>query len=73
MSKPEVRISKFLSYVLRHNPDKIGIILDSSGWTDVDILIERLNRDDNRITKNTLIHIVENDSKKRFSFNDGLD
>ncbi|MDC9762175.1 RNA 2'-phosphotransferase, partial [Proteus mirabilis] len=29
------KISKFLSYVLRHQPDSVGIRLDNEGWTDI--------------------------------------
>jgi len=32
--------SKFLSYILRHAPQAIGIQLDSEGWTDLDELIQ---------------------------------
>ena len=34
-----VRTSKFLSLVLRHEPERIGIVLDASGWTDVEALL----------------------------------
>jgi putative RNA 2'-phosphotransferase len=34
-----VETSKFLSYVLRHRPDAIGIEIDSEGWTGIDALI----------------------------------
>ena len=36
-----VKISKFLSYVLRHRPDEIGLALDANGWASVAELIER--------------------------------
>lgn len=31
--------SKFLSFVLRHKPEAIGIVLDREGWADIDKLI----------------------------------
>ena len=34
-----VRLSKFLSLVLRHQPEKAGITLDASGWVDVETLL----------------------------------
>ncbi len=37
--KETTRISKFLSLVLRHQPDAIGIELDENGWTDVELLM----------------------------------
>ena len=33
--------SKFLSYVLRHAPDSIGLTLDPNGWVDVEELLAR--------------------------------
>ena len=39
MEKQHVKVSKFLSYVLRHKPDAIGLELDEGGWADVDELI----------------------------------
>ena len=38
------RTSKFLSLVLRHQPQTIGIKLDSSGWVGVDELLAAINR-----------------------------
>lgn len=37
------RISKFLSLILRHEPDKIGLNLDVNGWANVKELIEKSN------------------------------
>ena len=34
-----VRISKFLSLVLRHKPETIGLVLDEHGWARVDELL----------------------------------
>lgn len=59
----EMQLGKFLAYILRHKPEDAGIELDENGWADV-----------KEITKNThtpmtygeLLHIVENDNKKRY-------
>ena len=37
-------VSKFLSLILRHSPEKIGLKLDENGWADVDELIEKCNK-----------------------------
>ncbi len=37
-------ISKFLSLVLRHKPEEIGLTLDDNGWTDVDELIAKCRK-----------------------------
>jgi putative RNA 2'-phosphotransferase len=71
--KDPKQISKFLSYVLRHNPEAIGITLDANGWADVALLIEKLNRAGTHIDAEMLSHIVETNSKKRFAFNEAKD
>ncbi len=39
MNRKLVEISKFLSFVLRHKPEAIGIVLDSEGWVSIDELL----------------------------------
>jgi len=65
-----VRLSKLLSYVLRHNPAHLGIQLDNSGWTNVEILLKQLSNNQEKIYFDTLKHIVDTNSKKRFSFSE---
>ncbi|MBA5794048.1 RNA 2'-phosphotransferase [Flavobacterium sp. xlx-214] len=65
--------SKFLSLVLRHQPETIGIKLDENGWTDVNLLIEKVNQSGVKLDKSTLIEIVSTNSKKRFAFNENQD
>lgn len=71
--KQITHISKFLSLVLRHQPETIGIELDQNGWTDVNLLIEKANIYGIQFDKETLKHVVETNSKKRFAFNETLD
>jgi putative RNA 2'-phosphotransferase len=68
--KENTRISKFLSLVLRHQPETIGIELDDNGWSNVEILIEKSIENGFQFDKTILNHIVETNSKKRFSFNE---
>lgn len=63
-------ISKFLSLVLRHQPETIGITLDPNGWTDVQELLAKMNTRHNRITREQLQEVVDTNDKKRFAFND---
>lgn len=64
-------ISKLLSYVLRHHPEEVHIILDENGYAKVDDLIENINTyKDKNITFADLEEIVDNNNKKRFAFND---
>lgn len=65
-------ISKFLSLVLRHRPEQIGLQLDANGWADVDELIERLNAHDTPLDFELLEEIVVTNDKQRFAFNADL-
>jgi putative RNA 2'-phosphotransferase len=67
--KQSIKLSKFLSLVLRHKPETIGIELDKAGWTDVSLLIKKCKATGIGIDFETLKHIVETNPKKRFSFN----
>ena len=60
------KASKFLSLVLRHKPEKIGIKLDEHGWAKVPEILMGMN-----LTMEDLEHIVDTDEKRRYSFNDG--
>ncbi len=61
--------SKFISMILRHKPEAIGITIDEHGWANVDELVKgiSLKQDFNR---DMLDEIVRTDNKKRYSFND---
>lgn len=67
------RISKLLSLVLRHKPEAIGITLDENGWTNVDVLLNKINDSGIFINADILSHVVETNAKKRFAFNNTLD
>jgi putative RNA 2'-phosphotransferase len=69
-SQNATKISRFLSLVLRHQPEKIGITLTSDGWTNVDELIAAMNRNGQAVDFETLELVVETNDKKRFSFSD---
>jgi putative RNA 2'-phosphotransferase len=62
--------SKFLSLILRHQPDKIGLTLDENGWADVDELITLANENGCKLDKAMLEKVVAENDKKRFSFNE---
>jgi putative RNA 2'-phosphotransferase len=73
MDDRAVRISKFLSLVLRHQPEKIGLSLDQSGWASVGRLIEASSRRGFDFTREELQNVVDGNDKKRFSLSeDGL-
>ncbi len=64
-----IKISKILSLLLRHNPEKAGITLDKNGWTDVGELIGKFSVKFFPIDLEMLTEVVEKDNKKRYSFN----
>ncbi len=64
------KISKFLSLILRHQPQKVGITLDAQGWVLVDELLERLAHHNHTLDRATLETVVETNNKKRFSFSE---
>ena len=73
MSIDRTQLSKFLSLVLRHKPDAIGLELDSQGWADIEQLIDKANVAGTRFGRTELLHVVETSDKKRFSISaDGL-
>jgi len=64
------KLSKFLSYVLRHHPELIDLNLDENGWANVDELITKSKNDSQGFTFEELDEIVETNDKKRFIFNE---
>jgi putative RNA 2'-phosphotransferase len=71
LSEKEVtKISKLLSLVLRHKPETISIVLDENGWTNVNMLLEKMSAEGLRLDREELNFIVATNSKKRFAFND---
>jgi putative RNA 2'-phosphotransferase len=63
-------ISKFLSLILWHQPEKIGIALDENGWADVDELLSKMTAAGTVINKEILNELVSTNDKQRFAFND---
>ena len=69
MSPPDVvRVSKRLSYVLRHRPDSIGVVLDDAGWADVDQLLAALAGSGLPLSWSELEDVVARNDKQRFAF-----
>lgn len=68
--KDYTHAGKFLSLILRHNPETIGIKLDENGWAKVSELLVGINNKGYKIDMPMLEEIVETNNKKRYSFND---
>lgn len=67
MRKDLKQISKYLSLVLRHKPEMIGLNIDNNGWVNVDELI---NKSTLEFNLDELKEIVETNDKQRFLFSD---
>lgn len=70
MKPQHVKISKFLSYVLRHKPEAIGLTLEEGGWVAVDKLLQALDAAGKPVTRELLEEVVRTNEKQRFAFSD---
>ena len=68
-SNSDVKLGRFLSLVLRHDPSAAGITLDEHGWADVKALLAGVSRTGRNIDMDTLERIVRENNKQRYSFN----
>jgi putative RNA 2'-phosphotransferase len=66
----DVRLSKFLSLVLRHDPAVIGVSLDSAGWIDIDELAAAFRRRGHDITTEAIERVVIGNDKRRFTLDE---
>lgn len=66
------RISKLMSWALRHAPTEAGIALDDAGWASVEALLAALAARGERVDRATLEEIVATNDKRRFAFSPDL-
>jgi putative RNA 2'-phosphotransferase len=69
-AKRLVRVSRLLSFGLRHRPEKLGLHLDASGWADVDRVLEALAAQGERLSVEELEQLVATSDKQRFALSD---
>ncbi len=73
MRKSDIKLSKFLSLILRHAPETVGLRLDDGGWVAVDDLLHAAMMRGIAISRDRLDQIVYTNDKQRFAFSpDGL-
>nr|AUN37138.1 RNA:NAD 2'-phosphotransferase [uncultured bacterium] len=70
MKDRTVKISKFLSLVLRHKPEEIGIQLDAAGWVPVTELLSACQAHGFSIKPEELEEVVRTNDKQRFAFSE---
>ena len=65
--------SKFLSYVLRHEPQAIGLQLDAQGWASIEDLVTLTQGREVPLSRELIEAVVATNDKQRFSISpDGL-
>jgi putative RNA 2'-phosphotransferase len=62
-----IRISKFLSFVLRHRPKTLGLTLNEAGWVKISELIDAANAHGKQLDLDRLLRIVQENDKQRFA------
>ena len=67
MTRDLVKTSKFMSLVLRHKPEEIGLVLDQQGWANIDELIEKAGRHGMALTRELIAEVVATSDKQRFA------
>lgn len=70
MDRELTRTSKFLSYVLRHHPDALGLELEPGGWVNVEMLIKRARADGRSMSRSLIKRVMSSGQKARFSFSE---
>ncbi|HEX7843111.1 MAG TPA: RNA 2'-phosphotransferase [Kofleriaceae bacterium] len=63
-------LSKFLSFVLRHEPGVIGIELDRNGWVEIDRLVAQCRAHGKAVSRDLVEEVVATSSKQRFAISD---
>lgn len=66
--KDLINTSKYFSYLLRHNPEEVGLTLDSEGWANVDELISKTTK--YNLTNEIIDIVVETNDKQRFKLSE---
>lgn len=70
MTMDNTKVSKFISLVLRHKPETIGLALDENGWVSSDLLIQGMEKAGYKISVEQLKEVVCSNDKQRFKFNE---
>lgn len=65
-----VKMSKYLSRHLRHEPEALGLKLAPGGWVAVDALLAAVRRNGIALSRAELEEIVARNNKQRFSFDE---
>jgi len=67
MKDPLIKTSKFLSFVLRHQPQSIGLQLDEQGWVSLETLVDAARKHGKSLNQEQIRDIVARNDKQRFA------
>jgi len=70
MNRRLTKISKYLSFILRHHPEKIGLKLDHERWASLEELVEKANSNGKSFTVAQVLEVVEQNEQKIFVVSD---
>ncbi|MER6312874.1 RNA 2'-phosphotransferase [Streptomyces sp. NPDC001581] len=62
-----VKVSKYVSKHLRHQPERIGLVLDPHGWVEIDDLLGAAAAHGFHVSRAELDHVVAANDKQRFA------
>ena len=71
MTTDRTRLSRLLSWVLRHEPDAVGLTLDRAGWVDLQALVHALVAAGHRVSVDAVRDVVATSDKRRFELDGG--
>jgi putative RNA 2'-phosphotransferase len=67
MKNQHIKMSKFLSFVLRHRPERIGLTLDQAGWASIEELIRLSSAAGRHFTRELIAEVMATNDKQRFA------
>ena len=70
MNRRLTKISKYMSFILRHHPETIGLELDSERWASVEELVAKANASGKSITLEQVQQVVAQNEQKIFALSD---
>ena len=65
-----IRISKQISYLLRHAPQSADLPIAPGGWVPVEPLLDYLSQQGHDLSRQELDRLAADDPKRRFGFSD---
>jgi putative RNA 2'-phosphotransferase len=68
----KIEISKFLSLILRHKPDEIGLYIDEYGWAAISEIVTKSKEKGLNISVEMILEVAATSEKKRFAISEDL-